>query len=279
MCLTHVSFKVKIKAAYASSGLPVLRIFMTIRRLSFIRQFGGWRGSEGDDISAPAIMTWWSSDWEPVTPPCTNHTIRPPSSSKQVKTDENFVVCLPWLLGIMKGLHKPTPVRLGVSHWLDDLFSNVHHHVTFLQALGVEWKVTSNVSTDLMSDINKESLHSVLTLQIAMAKGGRSVTGYHGALHLWGSEAVLDRRVRHQLSYEVKQAKHMQLTGMPGGQEGGTGSDSRLPSILTETQWWLCHIKRSKQPKPTWIRNKTRTKKRPDYKGQWHQAQTFWNIL
>lgn len=48
----------------------------------------------------------------------------------------------------------------------------IGRNVTFLQALGVEWKVTSNVSTDLISDINKESLHSVITLQTAMAKEG-----------------------------------------------------------------------------------------------------------
>lgn len=29
----------------------------------------------------------------------------------------------------------------------------------------------------------------------------------------------------------------------------------------------------------TWVRNKTRTKKRPDYKGQWHQALTCWSVL
>lgn len=69
MWLTHASFKVKIKAAYAVSDLPVLRIFMNIRRLTLIRQFGGWRGSEEDDISAPAIMTCWTSDWEPVNAP------------------------------------------------------------------------------------------------------------------------------------------------------------------------------------------------------------------
>lgn len=38
---TEVSFEMKIKAAYAASGLPARRILMTIRRLSLIRQCGG----------------------------------------------------------------------------------------------------------------------------------------------------------------------------------------------------------------------------------------------
>lgn len=46
-------------------------------------------------------------------------------------------------------------------------------NVTFLQALGVEWKVTSNVSTDLMFDINKESLSLLYRLQwFAIGVGG-----------------------------------------------------------------------------------------------------------
>lgn len=48
-------------------------------------------------------------------------------------------------------------------------------NVTFLQALGVEWKVTSNVSTDLMFDINKESLSLLYRLQwfaIGVGVGG-----------------------------------------------------------------------------------------------------------
>lgn len=67
-------------------------------------------------------------------------------------------------------------------------------NVTFLQALGVEWKVTSNVSTDLMFDINKESLSLLYRLQwfaIGVGGGGGSVAGCHGALCLRGSVLCL----------------------------------------------------------------------------------------
>lgn len=39
---------------------------------------------------------------------------------------------------------------------------------SYLQELSVQSKVTSNVITDLISDVNKGSLLSVLTLQTAM---------------------------------------------------------------------------------------------------------------
>lgn len=44
---------------------------------------------------------------------------------------------------------------------------------SFLQALSVQSKVTSNVIADLISDVNKESLNSVLTLQTAMEVKGK----------------------------------------------------------------------------------------------------------
>lgn len=49
---SEVSFEMKIKAAYAASGLPARGIFMTIRRLldSVVAE-----GGEGDDMSVPPI--------------------------------------------------------------------------------------------------------------------------------------------------------------------------------------------------------------------------------
>lgn len=44
---------------------------------------------------------------------------------------------------------------------------------SFLQALAVQSKVPRNVTADLISDVNKESLHSVLTLQTAMKAKGK----------------------------------------------------------------------------------------------------------
>lgn len=38
---TEVSFEMKIKAAYAATGLTAHGIFMISRRLSLIRQYGG----------------------------------------------------------------------------------------------------------------------------------------------------------------------------------------------------------------------------------------------
>lgn len=100
--------------------------------------------------------------------------------------------------------------------------SPVFRNATFLQALGLERTVTSNASTDVMSDIHKESLHRV-PLQAAMQRGGGSVCGYHGARRLQGSKAVIDRRRLSGTDYGGKQAKHVQLPGMPGGLEGGSG--------------------------------------------------------
>lgn len=74
-------------------------------------------------------------------------------------------------LGIVKVLHNTCHngiLSLLIRPVLRRSSSAGCRTASFLQALGVESKVTSNVITDLISDINKESLHSVLTLQATM---------------------------------------------------------------------------------------------------------------
>lgn len=77
----------------------------------------------------------------------------------------------------MAGLHSTVPVKTGfvtVCRTFFEMFIFLGcRTASYLQELSVQSKVTSNVITDLTSDVNKGSLLSILTLQTAMEVKGK----------------------------------------------------------------------------------------------------------